>query len=117
MAFGWDDAINAGLQLINKLVPDPAKAAEIAQQFEAQMTARKNAQVALNAEEVKSGSLLGKWRGALGWGCTLAVLYQLIIHDVLIALTLWANPAFPVEKMPKVELQQILKILLGMLGL
>src|SRR5687768_9014237 len=36
-------------------------------------------QILTNIEEIKSGHILGKWRGALGWGLALSAIYQLIL--------------------------------------
>jgi hypothetical protein len=75
------------------------------------------AQIGVNLAEVQSGHWLGKWRGALGWGLTLSAIYQLILHPFLVGVILVFQPAFPVEKLPKLDWAQLGKILMGMLGL
>jgi hypothetical protein len=117
MAFGIDDAIAVGLTIFNKFIPDPAERAKAAAEFESQITARRNAQLAVNTAEIQSGSLLGKWRGALGWGLAGSAIYQFMMHPFLVAILLAFNPAFPVEKLPKLDWAQLGSVLLGMLGL
>lgn len=117
MAFGIDDAIAAGLAIINKYIPDPAEKAKAAAEFESQVTARRNAQLAVDTAEIQSGSMLGKWRGALGWGLAGSAIYQFMLHPFLVAIILWITPTFPVEKLPKLDWQSLGSVLLGMLGL
>lgn len=117
MAFGIDDAIAAGLKIIDKFIPDPAEKAKAAAAFEQEITARRNAQLEVDKAEIQSGSLLGKWRGALGWGLAGSAIYQFMLHPFLVAMLLAFNPAFPVEKLPKLDWQSLGSVLLGMLGL
>lgn len=117
MAFGIDDAIAVGMSIINKFIPDPAEKAKAAAELEAQITARRTAQLSVDTAEIQSGSILGKWRGALGWGLAGSAIYQFMLHPFLVAILLAFNPAFPVEKLPKLEWSQLGSVLLGMLGL
>jgi hypothetical protein len=75
------------------------------------------AQILTNQEEIKSGHILGKWRGALGWGLALSAIYQLILIHFITFIILAFNPAYPVEKLPKLEWQELGRLLMGMLGL
>lgn len=75
------------------------------------------AQIDLDKAEVQSGSLLGKWRGFLGWGLASSAVYQLIAQPFLVTIILLFNPAFPVEKLPKLDWAQLGHILMGMLGI
>lgn len=117
MAFGIDDAVAVGLTILNKYIPDPAEKAKAAAEYESQITARRNAQLAVDTAEIQSGSLLGKWRGALGWGLAASAIYQFMAHPFLVAMLLAFNPDFPVEKLPKLDWAQLGSVLLGMLGL
>lgn len=74
-------------------------------------------QILTNQEEIKSGHWLGKWRGALGWGLALSAIYQLILIHFISFIVLAVNPAYPIEKLPKLEWQELGKLLMGMLGL
>jgi hypothetical protein len=120
--------VEAAKKLIDHWFPDPTVAAEKKLELArleqngvlAQLAASTDlakAQIGLNTEEVKSGSLLGKWRGALGWGLTGSLIYQLILHPFLVFGILIFQPAFPVDKLPKLDWKQLGGILMGMLGI
>jgi hypothetical protein len=104
MAFGIDDAIAVGSTIINKYIPDPAEKAKAAAEFESQVTARRNAQLAVDTAEIQSGSLLGKWRGALGWGLAGSAIYQFMLHPFLVAIILWINADIPGREAAKARL-------------
>lgn len=74
-------------------------------------------QILANIEEIKSGHWTGKWRGAFGWGLAVSALYQLAVVHFLSFIALWVDPTFPVERLPKLDLQELMKPLLGMLGI
>lgn len=108
-------------EVIDRVIPDKeaARAAKDALESKKQDN---NTQLALqqilaNIAEIQSGHWLGKWRGALGWGLALSALYQLIVVHFMTAILLVFNPAFPVEKLPKLDWQELGRLLLGMLGI
>lgn len=120
--------VEAARKLIDHWFPDPNVAAEkklelakLEQTGElarlASATTLAQAQIGLNTAEVQSGHWLGKWRGALGWGLTLSLLYQLILFPFITQIILLFQPAFPVEKLPKLDWKQLGGVLLGMLGI
>jgi hypothetical protein len=74
-------------------------------------------QILTNIEEIKSGHILGKWRGALGWGLTFSAIYQLILIHFITFVVLTFKPDYPVEKLPKLEWAELGKLLMGMLGI
>lgn len=117
-----------GKSIIGRLFPDPAaKAAaelELLKMKEsgdlarmASFTALAQAQIGLNTAEVQSGHWLGKWRGALGWGLTLSLLYQLILFPFITQVILIFDATYPVDKLPKLDWKQLGGVLLGMLGI
>lgn len=114
---GFDDAIAAGLDILKRYIPDPEQRAKAAAELEKEITARRVAQIQLNTAETMNGSWLGKWRGFLGWGCACSAIYQLILQPFMVFFILIFQPNFPVEKMPKLEWQQLGQLLMGMLGL
>jgi len=120
--------VEAAKKLIDHWFPDPTVAAEkkleLAQLEQngvlaqlASTTELAKAQIGLNTAEVQSGHWLGKWRGALGWGLTLSLLYQLILHPFMVALVLIFDETYPVDKLPKLDWKQLGSVLMGMLGL
>jgi hypothetical protein len=88
VAFGIDDAISAGLEIINKFIPDPAQkqAAEDAlrtslQQWDAQ-------QNAVNAVEGGNNAVfVSGWRPAIGWVCACALAFQYLVRPLLLSLS------------------------------
>ena len=121
-------ALEIGGKLIDRLWPDPSKAGEAKLELAkmahngemAHLTAGTElakAQILLNTAEVNSGHLLGKWRGALGWGLALSAIYQFMAHPFLVAILLAFNNNFPVERLPKLEWKQLGSILMGILGI
>lgn len=116
-----DFFIGEAKEVIDRTVPDKEAAAAAKRALDDkrqdQGTQLALQQIMTNIEEIKSGHILGKWRGALGWGLALSAIYQLIlIHFITFAVLIF-NPAYPVEKLPKLEWQELGKILMGMLGL
>jgi hypothetical protein len=115
-------------RLIERWFPDPAVAAEkklelakLEQSGElaklASFTDLAKAQIGLNTAEVQSGSMLGKWRGFLGWGLACSAVYQLMVFPFIVTIILWITPTFPVEKLPKLDWKELGSMLMGMLGL
>ena len=117
MAFGIDDAVAAGLRILDKFIPDPESKARAAIELRQLLNQVALAQIDLNKAEVASGRWLGQWRGALGWGLVASLVYQFILYPFLIAAILLFDPAFPVERLPVLDWKQLGSVLLGMLGL
>lgn len=117
MAFGIDDAVAAGLRIIDKFIPDPQAKLDAARELNKIVADGRAGQVDLNKAETQNGSILGKWRGFVGWACGISLVYQFIIYPFMIAIVLMVNPKFPVEKIPVLDWKQLGSVLLGMLGL
>lgn len=108
-------------EVIDRVVPDKNEAARL----KAELDSKKQdaglqlalQQILTNQEEIKSGHWLGKWRGALGWGLAFSAIYQLILIHFITFIMLAFDPAYPVEKLPKLEWQELGRLLMGMLGL
>lgn len=116
-----DVLLGEAKEIIDRTVPDKEAARQAKEALEAkrqdQSVQLALQQILTNQEEIKSGHWLGKWRGALGWGLALSAIYQLILVHFLVAITLFIDPAFPVEKLPKLDWQELGRLLMGMLGL
>jgi hypothetical protein len=117
MAFGIDDAVAAGLKILDKFIPDPAEKAKAALEMRQLLQQVALAQIDLNKAEVASARWLGQWRGALGWGLVASLVYQFILYPFLIATILILDPAFPVERLPVLDWKELGSLLIGMLGL
>lgn len=108
-------------EVIDRTVPDKA-AAEAAKRALDEKKHDNSVTLALqqilaNIAEIQSGHWTGKWRGALGWGLALSAIYQLILIHFISFVALSINPTYPIEKLPKLEWQELGKLLMGMLGI
>ena len=118
MAFGIDDAVAAGLQVINKFVPDPEARAKAETDLRSSLQAWDKAQTEVNAVEAANPNVFTSgWRPFIGWTCGAALAYQYVAAPVLmwVALSAGFHPAAP----PKLDdmLWQLVFAMLGMGGL
>lgn len=113
--FGLDDAISAGLKILDKFVPDPAEKAkaeaalrESLQQWDAQ-------QNKINEAEAQSSSLfVAGWRPCVGWVCCAALSWTYILQPI--AAFALAQFGY-LTALPALDTAALMPILLGMLGL
>ena len=80
MAFGFDDAIAAGLKILDKFVPDPEAKAKAAAELRSSLMAWDMAQTEINkAEALHKSIFVAGWRPFVGWtaGLSLALTYVL----------------------------------------
>ena len=115
MAFGLDDAVAAGLKVIDKFVPDPAAKAKAEAELRADLLASDRAQMEVNKAEAASDSMFkGGWRSAIGWVCAAAVAYTYL----LVPIGMWI--AFvvgkPIAKPPVLD-ANLWELMFAMLGL
>lgn len=118
MAFGLDDAVAAGLKIIDKFVPDPQAKAQASKELRDSLQGWDKAQSDINLADAQSGSLYqGGWRPAIGWCCAGAVFYSYLF----VPLTMYAGfvTGHPIPKPPVLDehLWELLFILLGVGGL
>lgn len=86
--FGWDDAINAGLKIIDKFIPDTN--ARMAAQEELTKTMMQAANKAesdqrdINKVEASSASFfVAGWRPGAGWLCVTALAYDWLVSPMI----------------------------------
>ena len=118
MSFGIDDAIAAGLQVLNKFVPDPEARAKAEADLRSSLQLWDKAQTDVNAVEAANPNVFTSgWRPFIGWTCGLALAYQFVLAPLLmwITLTVGVHLAAP----PKLDdmLWQLVFAMLGMGGL
>lgn len=118
MAFGIDDAVAAGLKVLDKFVPDPAAKAKAEAEMRDALFAADRAQAEINKAEAESGSLfVGGWRPAIGWVCAAAVAYTYL----LVPVGMWVAFVMgkPIAKPPALDnnLWELMFALLGLGGL
>jgi hypothetical protein len=107
-------------ELVGKFVQDKDKAAQLS--HELSTMADKHAQQALlaqievNKAEAASGSVFkGGWRPAVGWVCGLALFWTYILQPFLVFVLVVAGVDLP--PLPDLQTDELMPILLGMLGL
>ena len=113
--FGIDDAIAAGLKVLDKFIPDPAAKAQAEaalrqslQQWDAQQTA-------VNAVEAQNPNLfVSGWRPAVGWVCCAALAWTFILQPIL---AFGFAQAGQIIALPALETGDLIPILLSLLGL
>lgn len=121
--FGIDDAVTAGLTVVNKVIdrawPDPIEAAK--QKLEAENAMRQafqqwdQGQTDTNKAEAASSSMfVAGWRPGIGWVCALALFYQYLLRP----LGTWAGFALghPIPEPPALD-DSLWQLMFGMLGL
>jgi len=128
--FGLDDAIGAALNigntLVDRLIPDPAKAAEaklalLKMQQDgslAQLTAVTDlakAQVSVNQAEASSGNAYAAdWRPTIGYILGFTMAYVYVVAPFLAWFTALVGHPTPI---PSLDFNSISPVLMGMLGL
>lgn len=115
MAFGIDDAIAAGLKIIDKFIPDPAAKAKAESELRDALQKWDQGQLAVNEREAASASLfVAGWRPFVGWVCGGALAYQYIITP----LACWVSAIAGYDMPTPPPLNEVLwQLLFGMLGM
>ena len=106
--------------LLDKFVPDAGERAklahEIATMAEKQAHELALAQLDVNKAEAASTSLFkGGWRPFIGWTCGAAFAYQFVLQPLLVFVLVSLGE--PVPDLPKFEMDALMTVLFGMLGL
>lgn len=123
----WQALIPVLGSVLEKVLPDPKASAdaklkllELAQRGELAYleaeTALATGQLEVNKAEAQSGDLFrGGWRPAVGWACCAGLVYTFILAPVMpwIAALFGAN----VPPLPALDMEPLLVLLFGMLGL
>lgn len=114
-----DSLIKLAGDIFDRVIPDPAKAAEAKLKlFELEQNgelAQITGQLAVNQEEAKSSSIfIAGWRPFIGWVCGVAFAVQFVAGPlgIFVAGLLGKSLIFPT-----LALDQMMPVLLGMLGL
>lgn len=118
MAFGIGDAIAAGMSLIDKFIPDPAKKIEAEAALRKDLQAWDQQQADINKEEAKHSNLfVSGWRPFIGWVCGASIAYTFLI--VPLALYIGFLVGHPIPKPPVLDgnLWELTTAMLGLGGL
>jgi len=85
MAFGIDDAVAAGLQVLNKFVPDPAAKAQAESELRSSLQAWDKAQTDVNAVEAANPNIfVSGWRPMIGWIGAAGLAYQYVFRPLAV---------------------------------
>lgn len=112
--------------IFDKIIPDPAaaaeaklKAMELAQRGElAVLDADVKlalGQMAINQEEAKTDLFRGGWRPATGWACVAGLVYQFLVQPLLPWVVAVCGGSVP--PLPAIDNETLMVLLTGMLGL
>jgi len=83
--FGFDDAVAAGLQVLNRFVPDPDAKIKAEAELRNALLQIDTAQMQVNANEAANPSIfVAGWRPAIGWIGAAALAYQYVARPILI---------------------------------
>lgn len=122
----WQLLIPAITQMLDKIIPDPAAAAdaklkmlEMAQRGDlAELTAMTDiakGQLTVNRAEASNASLfVAGWRPFVGWICGLTVAFKYVGGPLLVMLTAYTGHA---AQLPVIDASELWPVLMGMLGL
>lgn len=87
MAFGFDDAIAAGLKVLDKFVPDPDAKIKAEAELRSVLLQWDTAQAQINANEAQSTNVfVSGWRPAIGWIGAGGLAYHFVVRPVLVGL-------------------------------
>jgi len=122
----WQALIPAALQIIEKVIPDPAQAAdaklkalELAQRGELSAldadVRLALGQMEVNKVESATDIYRGGWRPAVGWLCASGLAYQFLLQPLLPWCAALSGAAVP--PLPAIDNDTLLVLLTGMLGL
>lgn len=111
--------------ILDRVLPDKTKQAELAQQLALAAQAQAGAQLQadlqlalgqtdINKIEAASGDkFASRWRPAVGWVCVLALCWQYLAWPLLA----WASLNFSWQAPPRLDLGDVLALLPALLGL
>lgn len=118
MAFGIDDAIAAGLKIVDKFVPDPAMKVKAEAELRADLLAWDKGQMAVNAVEAANPSIfVSGWRPFIGWTCGVAVAYEYVIVPLGTWVAAMAHVILPEAPPLDANLWELMTAMLGIAGL
>ncbi len=114
------DLISPVSNLLEKVVPDSDKRAELAHEI-ATMAERQAhdialAQIEVNKAEASSQSVFkGGWRPFIGWVCGSAFAYHFLVQPIAVFVLAYAGMDTP--PLPEFDMGALMTVLGGMLGL
>jgi len=118
MAFGLDDAVAAGLKVLDKFIPDPAAKAKAEAELRSSLLEWDKAQTDINAVEAANPNVLvSGWRPFIGWTCAVALGFNYLTPYAAWLASMLFN--ISITQPPRLDgsLMELVMALLGMAGL
>ena len=120
--FGVDDAVAAGLKVLDKFIPDPEAKAKAESELRDSLMRWDGQQAAINqAEAGNENVFVSGWRPAVGWIGAAALAYQFLFYPLLGWGWKWlqAMSYVPAEMSPPplLDAEQLWVMLSGILGI
>jgi len=106
--------------LLDKFIEDKDQKAklahEIATMAERHAQERALAQIEVNKTEAASRNpFVAGWRPFIGWTCGIALAWHFVLAPFLMFIAVWVG--FDVPRLPVFDMDNLMTVLLGMLGL
>jgi len=115
MAFGIDDAISAGLKIVDKFIPDPEARAKAESELRSSLQAWDAQQNSVNVVEAQNANVfVSGWRPAIGWVCAVALAYQYALSPIGLWVATIVHYSMPMP--PKLD-DSLWQLMFGMLGM
>lgn len=112
---GIDDAVAAGLQIVNKFIPDPQAKAQAEQELRSSMQAWDAGQTKVNEVEAANANVfVSGWRPFIGWVGGGALAWQYVLAPV--AMWIGFILGHPLPKPPTFD-SGIYELVFALLGL
>jgi hypothetical protein len=110
--FGIDDAVAAGLKVLDKFVPDPDAKIKAEAELRTALLGIDQAQAKINEVEAASSNLfVSGWRPAIGWIGAIGLAYQFIVRPFAVGAGWGTLPALDAS------LMELVLAMLGFAGL
>lgn len=114
--FGIDDAIAAGLKVLDKFIPDPAAKAQAEGELRNALLTWDQGQMKVNEAEAANTSsiFVSGWRPSIGWICSAALAYQYVVTP----LAMWGAQisGHPLPTPPRLD-DTLWELMFGLLGM
>jgi hypothetical protein len=106
--------------LLDKFIPDADTKAKLAHEIATMSVKQAHeaalAQIEVNKAEAGHRSIfVAGWRPFVGWCCGLALFWHFVVAPLLTFAAGWAG--YPIPPMPAFDMDSLLTVLMGMLGL
>jgi hypothetical protein len=113
--FGLDDAVAAGLKVLDKFIPDPDAKARAEQELREALFGWDSNQTEVNRSEALHANLfVAGWRPFIGWTCGAAFAYHYVLQPLLVFLAALNGMTLA---LPAFAMDSLFTILVGLLGL